>query len=62
MISEGKITNANITEAEIQGAELKSASVNEVQVKAGNQTSSDGGILSKVPVIGDTLEKNNPLN
>lgn len=62
-VSEGQITGANITGAEIKGAELNSANINEVQVRARNQTTGDnGGILSDVPVIGETLEQINPMN
>ena len=58
-VSQGIISGANITGADIQGAVLKNANINEVMIKVGNSPNS--GILSKVPVIGNYLQKINPF-
>ena len=58
-VSEGKIMEANITGADIQKAVLKNANLNEVTIKVGNGPTHS--ILSKVPIIGNFLQKINPF-
>ncbi len=53
-VYQGKMTGANIT-----GAVLRNANINEVLSKVGNGPSS--GILNKVPIIGNFLQKLNPF-
>ncbi len=58
-VSQGKMTGAKITGADIQGAVLKNVNINEVLVKVGNNPNK--GILNKVPVIGNFLQKIDPF-
>jgi uncharacterized protein YjbI with pentapeptide repeats len=57
-----KVTGANITDAEANMVVITGANLTGAKLKTGSEASTEGeGPLAKIPIIGETLEKMNPL-